>query len=430
MGILRIMPRRRAVKRLNDAWRQLSAALRGRPSGVPVGEMVSGDQWSRARDLDELLADGGNFPRALWQSPPRRIALEPALWRALSHGLDRPDPAKLFDVRDYAPAHHHIARFRDAAVFPQSGLVMPEPGQYWAHSSWPARRGDPKLAKIPGVRNSPDEPTFDVKAWRSAPRMKAPVALVTTAFSFMYGHWLCDSIASVVWLLPSLRDGRVRLLGRPLTDWQRAVLSHLGVPSAAIVECDAPMLRCSDLVVSSLLGAADIGRPSPVQQDNFAALRTAAAEGPRLIYIARDRIVRLRTMVNEDAVIARFMRLGFAILRPERMAFVDQVRAFSGARIVAGAHGSGMANIGLAPTGCVVLEILPELWVQPWTLRLCAVLGHRYVGHIADVEPRSRAVIAHNGSRRFPEGFWFNADVRQLATQARAIADQIGIALN
>jgi hypothetical protein len=88
--------------------------------------MVIEDDWSRVRDLDGLLAKGRDFPQVLWQPQSDRMELEPALWRAPSHGLDLPDAAKLLDVADYAPAHHHIVRFREAAVFPQSGLVMPE----------------------------------------------------------------------------------------------------------------------------------------------------------------------------------------------------------------------------------------------------------------------------------------------------------------
>jgi capsular polysaccharide biosynthesis protein len=390
--------------------------------------MMPGDRWPRVANLNDLLASRGTFPRLLTQPPPERIGVQHTLWRALSCGLDRPAAAKLFDAADYVPPHHHLARFRDAAVFPDSGLVMPSPGQVWAYSSWPARWGDPELSKIPGMQSGPDGTQFDVAAWREAPRVKERVAIITSQFSFMYGHWLCDSISGVIWFLPAVRDGRLRLLARPLTDWQRAVLEHLEIPHTSIVERDDPILRCDDVIVSSFLGASEIGHPSPMQRDNFAALRKdSVSEGPALIYIARDRIERSRTMVNEDAVIARLSELGFAILRPERMSFAEQVRAFSHARIIVGAHGSGMANIGLAPAGCVVLEIMPEYWIQAWTLRLCAVLGHRYVGHVADVDPRSRMVIAHDGKYRFPDGLWFSADVDRLVSQAREISLQIGV---
>lgn len=350
------------MSQLSRILRRLRALLR--PPPVSVSEMDASSLWSCAHDLDELLAPGGKFPRMLWQPHPERIALAATLWRGPSHGLARPTPARLFERADYAPAHNHLVRFRDAAAFPKSGLVMPVAGQYWKHSSWPARWDDPRLEKIPGAQSHADGTTFEARNWRAAPRIKERVALITTNFSYMYGHWLCDTVAGVLWLLPAVRDGRVRLLARPLTDWQRAVLDHIGVPREAIIERDDPIVRCDDLIVPSLLGAADIGRPSPMLRGCFAALRTGGkADGPARVYIARDRLVRARSMVNEHEVISRLTELGFAILRPEQMSFSEQVHAFAQARIIVGAHGSGMANVGLAPPGCVVLEFLPELWI-------------------------------------------------------------------
>ena len=420
--------RHRQVNGLTQAWRRLAALSWSRSHLVPVEQVGPEVHWARNSDLDALLTPGGPLPRLLVEEQPKRISLVDTLWRELSHGLDRPKMAALVAAADYTPADCHLARFRKAAAFPGSGLVMPTPGNLWAYSSFPARWGDPQLAKIAGIRVGSDGTKFHRSAWRAAPRIKERVALITTQFSYMYGHWLCDTISAVAWLMPAIRDGRVRLLAKPLTDWQRAVLDHLAVPRSSILERDEPIVRCDDLLVAASLGASDIGRPSLRQRQTFDALRrVTSTEGPALIYVARDRIVHPRTMTNEDEVISRLTDVGFTILRPERLSFEEQVRTFSQARVIAGAHGSGMGNIGLAPPGCIVLEVMPEDWVQAWTFRMCAVLGHRYVSHVADVDPCSRGEVAHDGNIRFPDGLWYRANVGVLVQQAQDIKQKIGL---
>jgi len=416
------------VNELTRAWRRLAALSWSRSHLVRVEEVGLEVHWARNSDLDALLRPGRFLPRLLVEEQPKRISLADTLWRELSHGLDRPRMAALVAAADYIPADSHLARFRRAAAFPGSGLVMPTPGYFWAYSLFPARWDDPQLAKIAGIRVDSDGTKFHRSAWRAAPRIKERVALITTQFSYMYGHWLCDTISAVVWLMPAIRDGRVRLLARPLTDWQRAVLDHLAVPRSSILERDEPIVRCDDLLVAASLGSFEVGNPTLRQRQTFDALRRVASkEGSALIYIARDRLVRPRTMINEVEVISRLTDVGFTILRPECLSFEEQVRTFSQARVIAGAHGSGMGNIGLAPPGCIVLEIMPEDWVQAWTVRMCAVLGHRYVSHVADVDPRSRREVAHDGNIRFPGGLWYRANVEVLIQQAQDIKRQIGL---
>lgn len=414
------------MKSLVQALQRLAVRPRMQSSLVAVDQMVSGDSWPRVGSFDDLLAADGAFPRLLCHEQPERLTMGQTLWREPSYGLDKPKAAEMFNKTSYGPAHAHIARFRDAAAFPASGLVMPAPGQLWAYSSWPARWGDPDLTKIPGMHREAGTTRFDRAAWHSAPQIKDTVALITTQFSNMYGHWLCDTVTGVIWLLPAIRDGRVRLLSRPLTDWQRAVLRHLEIADSSLIESDEPIVRCDDLLIASSLGSFDVGSPSLRQCYTFDALRQHGHhDGPTMIYIARDRIVRSRTMMNEADVIARLSNIGFTVVRPERMPFAEQVRTFSQARLICGAHGSGMANVGLAPPGCIVLEIMPEFWIQAWTYRLCALFGHRYVAHIAEVDPRSRRETAHDGSVRFSSGLWYHADVDRLEAQTRDIVRHI-----
>lgn len=78
--------------------------------------------------------------------------------------------------------------------------------------------------------------------------------------------------------------------------------------------------------------------------------------GPPLIYVSRRRAT-VRPLVNEDDVVARVEALGFVAVEPETLPFIEQVRLFSGARVVAGPHGSGFNLMFFAPEGATLIEI-------------------------------------------------------------------------
>ncbi|HEX5724982.1 MAG TPA: glycosyltransferase family 61 protein [Longimicrobiaceae bacterium] len=59
-----------------------------------------------------------------------------------------------------------------------------------------------------------------------------------------------------------------------------------------------------------------------------------------------------------------------------------QVALFARARVVVGAHGSGLANLVFAPAGARVLELMPERSFFPLFWHLAQALGHRYAVHV------------------------------------------------
>lgn len=393
--------------------------LLARDGSVPLRDLAIDPGWDHGEAIERFLTPGPGA-KGLWRPIPTPIDMSDVIDRELSRGLDLPEVKRWHGQSGYLPARHHVARFRDASVFPASGVVMPAPGQVWTTTATAARWPDPKLEHLPGMRDG----RFDARIARAAPRQAGPVMLVTTAFSGMYGHWLCDSLPGVHWLRGAIDCGAIALLASPLAPWQIEVIQAIA-PKARIVETDAPIFACDDLVVPSQLGCGNIGHPAPDLEPLFAALRLPPdPAAPKLIYIARDKLIRNRHMTNDQQVIARLETLGFVTLRPETLPFAEQRRVFSNARVIVGAHGSGMANIGLAPPGALVVEIVPDHWVQAWIARLCAVLGHRYVLHPAPVEARSRGQTDQHGGRRFPDGLWFNANLDLLEWQARAAIER------
>jgi capsular polysaccharide biosynthesis protein len=52
----------------------------------------------------------------------------------------------------------------------------------------------------------------------------------------------------------------------------------------------------------------------------------------------------------------------------ETLSFAEQVRLFSGAAVIAGAHGAGFANMVFAPAGTEMIELIgPRFSDSPWS---------------------------------------------------------------
>ncbi|HEX5761006.1 MAG TPA: glycosyltransferase family 61 protein [Thermoanaerobaculia bacterium] len=66
----------------------------------------------------------------------------------------------------------------------------------------------------------------------------------------------------------------------------------------------------------------------------------------------------------------------------DRLPAAEQVALFARARLVVGAHGSGLANLLFAPPGARVLELMPQRSFFPLFWHLAAALGQVYGVHI------------------------------------------------
>src|SRR5262249_50138594 len=127
----------------------------------------------------------------------------------------------------------------------------------------------------------------------------------------------------------------------------------------------------------------------------FARLRCAAraqstGSGPPLVYINRDDRPRGRILTNEADLVAALERMGFVSINPARLDYRDEIALFRAARMIIAAHGSGLANVGFAPSDCTVLEISPDVYVQPWIFDLTALLGQKFIYVIAETSSVTR----------------------------------------
>ena len=124
-------------------------------------------------------------------------------------------------------------------------------------------------------------------------------------------------------------------------------------------------------------------------------------------------------MSNETELEAALAALGFVAIRPETLSIGDQVAVFAAARVIVGAHGSRMANIGFAAPGCIIVEIMPSGFYGPWIERLAAVLGHAYVG--IDVLSGTSVVETNaHGGKRMRADWAYAVDVPAMVSAVKA----------
>jgi capsular polysaccharide biosynthesis protein len=168
-----------------------------------------------------------------------------------------------------------------------------------------------------------------------------------------YHHWLTECLLKLEFVDPSQH-----VIVLP-TDYPAFAKETLAMyPLADILELPAGQgLRASSLTL--------VGNPHSAHfnPEHLRALKTRIVEhcagpGPQAerVYITR-RGEPLRRVENENEVIQTLEEFDFEIVDPGSMSFADQVRLFSGCRVLVSVHGAGLTNCMFMPEGARVLEL-------------------------------------------------------------------------
>ena len=81
-----------------------------------------------------------------------------------------------------------------------------------------------------------------------------------------------------------------------------------------------------------------------------------------------------RGLLNAGEVLHALARQGFAVVRLEEMKLADRICLFRQAEVIVSPQGAGLADIGFARPGCVVVELMPDSLVD-WRFRNLAALA-------------------------------------------------------
>ena len=410
--------------------RTVKRVLDERRSGGSVALVFVTPDELRAGITDRagLLAPGSAGPLIWPTAGAERHVLHDGLLRRLASAGEHP---RLLSERFLSPGEYYtdpayFVRFRQALLWPRWGLVMLEPGRLWDDSTVAPRWFTPTLMGVPGIFTRHGASRLSLGVARPARVIEGPALLLNNSAHHVYGHWLMDCLPGVVAFLEPLLAGKLSLVAPALSPWQRRTLQRLRIPPTVITEITDTVVECRDLIFASFLSSRGIGRPSQMAAQALRVLADSPpgqnrAGAPPLIYVSRADVPRGRVMSNERRLIEALARIGFVDVMPGALTIDQQIDFFSAARVIVGPLGSGLANVGFAPPGCVVIEILPSSYLDTWIFHLTALRGQRYAPIIANVRESDAREIEMGGTRHRDVSFTYEVDV-DIVVQAAGVA--------
>jgi capsular polysaccharide biosynthesis protein len=219
-----------------------------------------------------------------------------------------------------------------------------------------------------------------------------------------YCHWLTDYLPRFEFYRS---DCGTLLMNHPVQPFQTQSLAHLGVNMSEIMPLEYPRAyRVQTLFhprTASTLCTNEISfRPAIVDwlRDKFKALRTPGG-GQRKLFISRAGAeAHARRLLNDDEISGLAREQGFEIMRCEELSFEAQVKMFSEASIIAGAHGAGLTNLIFAPPTAKIVETMgPRLNCEQRTslifMKLASILGHKFVRVVGNSDERAPVFLNH-----------------------------------
>jgi len=195
--------------------------------------------------------------------------------------------------------------------------------------------------------------------WEEAPWIDDDAFLLATVWGGNFAHWLMDSLPRLV------RAPEEKLLvGRSVSRFQQESLALLGYQTDRLIIPETSLVRCRKLRVH--VTSRTSGIPHPVCLEGIRSrLQSGAGASPaapfRRLYISRQKT--RRKILNHEDVLSVLQEFGFEEIFCEEMDFAEQVRLFSSAEAIFGAHGAGTLNVLFAPRGSTLIEAYnPQVW--------------------------------------------------------------------
>jgi capsular polysaccharide biosynthesis protein len=241
-------------------------------------------------------------------------------------------------------------------------------------------------------------------------RLRPPTALEGEHASLVslwcdnYYHWMVDALPRLASLQAAGIDAVPLVVPHRRSRLQRESLALLGLSARRLTAFVNAHVAPRTLIWAP--APAHIGYPSTFV---VTWLRRVLGQGTpargRRLYMARS---GSRCVVNEDQVVALLRRYGFEVIHPERMALVEQIRAFEAAEAVVAPHGAGITNIVFCKR-IALLELMPPRYVNPCYHQLARAAGYDH-WHLVGEEV---------SSRRPPRERPFAVSIEALATSIR-----------
>lgn len=292
---------------------------------------------------------------------------------------------------------NHCALFEGDRVY-----VRETQDRTFANHPWVAGRATPDgndyVVTLPPVERVLDE----------------PFVLLGTDENF--SHWLERNLLKLAMLeAAGVDDSLPLLVNEDLRSYQRDYLRLVGVPPERLLTVPrGQLVACRKVAVPVCL------RNRPRMRFGIDWLRARLAshmaapdEARDFLFVSR-RDSTLRVMHNEAELEDALRPLGFTTFVAGEAPVTEQIRAFSRARVIVGAHGAGLTNLIFAPPGAFVVELATPGCAHMEEFRFIAgALGQRIVTLVSE-RPGDNARPDVN-----PLKWNFHCDVPQVVATLR-----------
>lgn len=304
---------------------------------------------------------------------PRRITAPEIRFR-------EPAPALLSEPGDLDMPAQYLAFVKGCRAFPRSNVVVAGDKLVYDLAAHP-RRPDVLIQDGVNADQIMMAAFGATRALVEVPEAEHAVEAGLMMFGLQsrnYGHWFCEFVPRMLcYNDPRCPDGIPLCIDDHMPATHEEILRLLDAR-------DRPVIKLPPRPVAfGLLGMAPVpaffpfdmkpGRPfydTIWPADIFGRVRGRILERARergilsgrtdrRLFISR-RAFTQRALANEDAIADRLRPLGFEVIHPETLSFLEQVEAFHSAAIVVGSSSSALSNALFCRPGCRILGLIHE----------------------------------------------------------------------
>jgi len=301
--------------------------------------------------------------------------------RQFAVGAMRPDASGCYR---FPLAASRLDCVPDASVTGDRFIVMSADDRVFEETFWnPANLDDGRWFRSVSLKvmHGPTDETAKLSltlfgdGGRPAQELERAV-LLGNPWAHNYHHWLIDCLARLWHLRDLPQIWQLPLLIPPPVAFHSASLAAMGLLPSQFVSSPNGLTRVGQLIIptngnfsprqltwvaDSILRGLGIGRPRP----------------HRRIFVSRADASE-RRLVNENRLRSSLEQAGFETVVGSQMSFAEQVRQFSEAALIVGAHGAGLTNAIFAPPGATLIDLHPRDTVNHCFWLQTSAIGQRY----------------------------------------------------
>ena len=343
---------------------RFALALRPRDVGLLHEALL---QSAQSGDSDRIAAACNAL---LAQQPADAQALE--LLAVVELGRGNSEAAREILARAHARGQLNDLRFaRDALIDPERARTE---GVYVATlddvqietADWAILDGDKvynteahnrALRKGPHVQGRAS-PNNDAYIFRLPPVTQTiDVPCAHLGGDHNYCHWITRNMVKLGVLEGTPYESLPLLVNADLRRHQKEFLELLAIPEERLIRLERPALaHIRRLVVpTNVTNHAKMGIGTQWLRRHLAHCMDDAPAGD-LLFVSRDD-AQVRRLLNEDELFATLKPLGFESILPGAMPVREQIRRFSRAKVIIGAHGAALGNMVFAQPGIRLIEL-------------------------------------------------------------------------